>query len=176
MRHTQRIIVAIAILVSLPAYAQVYMRDTDTLFRAAYCLGVLKSVLAAGPAEAAERCKLPAELKKFSSAEECVNSLLTEDKQRFQSKHQRYFDYIAISRVQLPSDLLLQLGLIIRKGERDYGRHQPPDSEFSQMLQCSTGCPAGDGLNQCIIDCTAKFDQTLANVQSCLSLPDRLPF
>src|ERR1700730_1535230 len=111
---------------------EIYLRGTDTLFRAAYCAGALKNVAETPqrepPLGAAEiYCgaspqfrELTAKDKRaYASKEECQQIYLSEFVQPYLSKWKRYGDYIKISILKMPSGLLSQLSLIMRKGEVD---------------------------------------------------------
>jgi hypothetical protein len=172
---------------AFPAHAQLYTEQTDTLFRAAYCVGVLSSAIKAAETSPEHRklyesvCQMPsnyrATLPGMPTTEDfdaCVREYMSSNVRQLHDKWQRYHDFVGIQLTSLPAGLQQRLFLITSKGSRDYSiggeRHK------TEVMSCFDQCKGKESLMECVVDCVAKFDQTGANVMACSMLPDKLPF
>jgi septal ring factor EnvC (AmiA/AmiB activator) len=165
-----------------PGWAQSALAS-DTVLRAAYCLGVLNAEIGewnknVPPAD--EGCAVWAD----NSKTQCLGKnselaeLLTELNKSSEQKRRRYAQYLA---VQLPNLEKMRTSIlaIITKGKTDYQNSVASASEAMAMVsKCAKSCGdvAGAGTSQCSIDCIAQRDQVQANIMKCTSQPDQLPF
>jgi hypothetical protein len=107
------------------AQAQINTQDTSTLYRAAYCVGVLKSAIrnveTSSKTTAAIGCRYSPELRAalgISVADDfdvCVKEEAAAQLRTVQDKWKRYREYVAIQMMTLPQDLKTRLSLIMAR-------------------------------------------------------------
>jgi hypothetical protein len=100
-----------------------YLRDTNKLFRAAYCAGVLTSL-----EESYER-ELPLHAAKGycntkSNKEECQKAYLSKLHQEIDDKNKRFTDYVISGMLNMHQDLLGEVGALIRNGADDVRKRE----------------------------------------------------
>jgi hypothetical protein len=155
--------IALLAILATPAQAQ---QDIDTLYRAAYCVGVLKALVEQQPGKSEQREHLRA---------------------RLQPRRERYENYV---RAQAkPGDATI--AATIARGEDDAvaDRKRSAGSQltFTQdEMRCSAQAArrAGDAQGKFSLErfttethaCLTEKDQALADRYACRSMPDRLPF
>jgi hypothetical protein len=139
---------------------------SDTVLRAAYCLGVLSEAISyfkpqPGEITNGEIAKAIDELSKF-----------------YEQKRQRYFQYLAVQVIF--GEMEASIFAIGEKGKSDYRQKNQGSAatEVASISKCRTSC--GDAANtiisECSIQCVAKQDQVQANILKCTTQPDQLPF
>jgi hypothetical protein len=184
-------ILAFLALLAPPAQAQ---QDIDTLYRAAYCVGVLKADLkwqTSPEGTARERevfsilCSFPRGSCPAQSAEQWMQRHLG----KIEARRQRYAAYLLARTGGRPNGVVLGL---IDKGEkegwsdtsnlretRDTLKRHPVSICWEAAHKVVRGMGATwdeDEQQASIIECVARKDQAYANRMACRSMPDRLPF
>ena len=141
---------------------------SDTVLRAAYCVGVLSeaiSVLSFKPGEITDS--------------EAAKSLDRARKHNEQ-KRQRYSQYLAVQMLT-SGELQGSILAIGEKGKADARRKTdqtegPETTSIQRKRQTWCGDGAYADPSECTIQCIAKQDQVYANILKCLHQPDQLPF
>jgi hypothetical protein len=150
---------------------------SDTVLRAAYCLGVLSEAISWLPkpdektkSEIAKGTATALDVEVFNGVNELIKI--------YEQKRQRYFQYLSVKIIleEMPPSILA----IGEKGKSDHRRKAQglTAAELALVPKCRTSC--GDAANtiisECSIQCVAKEDQVYANVIKCTTQPDQLPF
>jgi hypothetical protein len=179
---------------SQQATAQGTVQDTDTLQRAAYCLGVLKATIPvindSTVHTADNHCKLLPEVRKmlgdsatYANQQDCKDQYVARKMQPWRNQYERYRRYVQITATfaSPDSDIALQAAAIMRRGEADY-QNQKGNGGRVCFDKCDASFdPSMDArdqmvMNECMVKCLETVDPTRANILRCNSLPDKLPF
>ena len=150
------------------AQDQLFMQGMDNVFRAAYCNGVLNNAVEY-TREFTRGCT---DLYRGMCADASDQLKSLEEKQR------RYAEFTIAHQMSLPLELGARVSMIRRKGEADYKRRIAEWNETKRRKAdaCDTQCRVSLEMDdQCLVDCYAKFDETLSGIHACLFLPDKLP-
>lgn len=140
-----------------------WSQDSDTLYRASYCIGVANAFVR-------DTQQLLTETKQSLPAE--FVALSKKSIEIAQKKMSRYGRYAII--VRGPD--LASLAPIIVQGERDYFEKQKSLAQFYSGCISECSVVAAQGADDCNYRCLAKKDQTSANIFRCMRMPDDLPF
>jgi len=136
----------------------------DNMLRAAYCSGVLN-----GATRDLEDAGIPPGTSpdRVLEIERQIKSL--------KEKARRYGANTLVHTLNLPSALGYRMFMADLKGGGDYKTTLAglDEAKRRNMQSCQTQC--ADLQSQCVVDCYAKFDETLANIHACMFLPSRLP-
>jgi hypothetical protein len=162
---------------------------TDTLMRAAYCVGVLKeSVKQAHKDLADAKAQVPA-CPTYSAQshlwdnmkahpEDCGTRLafaidmgqISADQQ--EARRQRYAQYLALRLSDMSGGQKSAVTALLLKGERDAGTQRGASDHLGVMRCLKSDHPTTAAL----VDCIAHHNQTFASVMRCQQMPDNLPF
>jgi hypothetical protein len=178
-------ILGVALSTPMPTPSLGQAANEDTLFRANYCLGVLKSMQEQMVSEQPSKlmsCNTQWASLGWKSAEECKTGVEAAYQAATQeaAKHVgRYTDYLALTMTsQLGNDKFNQLMIIIARGERD--AREVHSGQRPLPPACEGRCPDfstdPNTMESCEIPCIEQFDQVQANVLRCVAAPDHLPF
>ena len=128
---------------------------SDTVLRAAYCVGVLSEAIGF--------------FKELDSERKGPKA--------FEEKHSRYKQYLMTQMMFGGGEMQPAVFAIVNKGKRDFQRKIDEDVK-ADIIKCPSSCGDGtnDGPSECTIQCIAKQDQVEANILKCLHQPDQLPF
>jgi hypothetical protein len=169
---------ALIALLALIASTNNTLSDTDTVMRAAYCVGVLKQRTETFFIPKVEHCAATWAAQKYKSLADCQSQtpylarMATGMLEDFQKKRKRYAQYVSlfISDTNNQHRLPMVRGLIA-KGEADA---KNSNDQLTDM--CQGRCPNDDHVGSCFIQCLEVADQVEANMARCQFWPDKLPF
>lgn len=156
----------------------------DTLYRAAYCAGVLddERARASSPTASFPICDDPAIQNHHGSKEQCIANAREDMDRLIFRKQERYLSYMRVSALDMDMNMLWKLGAIRKKGEADAKARTTPELYSVSQTQCNKTCVSLSTRgnleisNQCIVGCAEREDQVLGNIIRCTILPDALPF
>jgi hypothetical protein len=158
---------------------------SDSVLRAAYCLGVLDaqiSIWKATVPPAVEGCAPGVESKKqclgTNGVDEVFAEIAADIAKASKQKRRRYAQYLAS---QLPNLDTARTSIlaVIAKGKTDFQNAAASASGATADMISKCGKTCGDGpgkTSQCSIERIAQQDQVLANITNCTARPDQLPF
>ena len=163
------------------ADAQKSATPTDTLHRAAYCLGVLTNERKRMATETIEQCSDQRRPETFSSRQECLDWSRQKMDAKISEKQKRYGRYVSMSFNNATAELRQQIVASMELGRRDNVELQtksPPQDAHQCMQECSLppSEEALDMIERCNLPCLERHDPTRANIVRCSFLPDQLPF
>ena len=169
-------LVALALIISTPAFAQL----SETMQRAAYCIGVLEVTLKNSDAQdAPDNVCLGWKEQNHASREACIHYLKQSTRASFEQKLKRYRDYLYREMMQRTllqnadvANLIMSRSLVERKGRDDaeaVRKHSP-----SGYPDCVSQCRGKE--DRCVIDCVGRENPTAAAVLRCGMLHDELPY
>ena len=181
------VLIALSITLVVPAVPVSGQDAGDTMFRAAYCVGVLKqnikvlrqrSVEVEGKGCARYSIESPlSEFKPFG-VEDCsedlrmMSELIAELVKDQEARHKRYAQYLLLRMATASGGQQDAVVVLVKKGERDtadkVGALDHPG--VSKCLK-SNQSPVG-----ALVDCVAQHDQVYANILRRQQAPDQLPF
>ena len=147
---------------------------SDTVLRAAYCMGVLKQSIAELQQQSMARCDTSWSEMGFKTQEQCSKDapMLYEFTQAMQSdyeeKRKRYTQYVLVRTIGASDEQITAIHAVFHKGKRDTTLKKKT-LDYPTTSKCSS---AGTSL----VDCVAKHDPTYANILRCQHEPDQLPF
>jgi hypothetical protein len=170
-------------LLAMPVQAQ---QDIDTLYRAAYCVGVLKGEEWYATTPAYEAGLISAEEALCKWFNDCSEHLKRETKKQqwleeLRYKRERYVAYV-VARIGMRMDPTVKA--LVDKGEREEVRDLQSGAWKKMIEDCveeDFSRHNGDGARtlynaQQNHECRARRDQGAANTYACVNMPDRLPF
>jgi len=154
---------------------------SDTVLRAAYCLGVLSEAISFLPkpdektkSEIAKGTATALDVEVFNNVNELIKA--------YEQKRQRYFQYLAVQMIYGETQAsILAIG---EKGKSDFRQKHKNvtsaevSSRSKSISKCRASCgnPVGTFISECSIQCLAMEDQVYANIVKCTTQPDQLPF
>jgi hypothetical protein len=146
---------------------------SDTVLRAAYCLGVLSEAISSVK-------RVPGDVASSETAK--AADFFDEVSKPLEQKRQRYYQYLAVQVIF--GEMQTSIFAIGERGKADVRQKTQGSAAASSVVtRCRTSC--GDAayaslsdrsLSECALQCVAKQDQVHANILKCTTQPDQLPF
>lgn len=150
---------------------------SDTVLRAAYCVGVLKQniTLLEERQQSRSGCDTNWSALGYKTFEQCLEEKPQIDEViqalvgDYEEKRKRYGQYLIVRMTDASDGQMNAMLAVVLKGERD-ATHKEKASDNPLTARCFSS-----GGNN-VFDCVARHDPTHANILRCLHVADQLPF
>jgi hypothetical protein len=150
---------------------------SDTVLRAAYCIGVLDEEISRSKSlPRTDQCAVLAEDNQCWATEKDMAQAFDEVQQHHEKTRKRYAQYLF---TQMPNleHMRTRIMAIIAKGKADHRQAYASDAFLSEATKCAKSCADNrPPTSTCSIECIAQHDQVHANIWKCIAHPDQLPF